>query len=119
LRALWQESLSNSGTQQAQSDILKIAEFAAVPLPQLGADFEQEFYAPVLEALFRSESWLAIVMITDLLARTDRFNVPGTAARTNWSRRLAKTTADLRASPTIRRRMKIVRELLLKSGRAN
>ena len=69
LQALWQETLANSTTQQALSDIMKIAEFAGVSPPQLGANFERDFYAPVLEALFRSESWLTIVMITDLLAR--------------------------------------------------
>jgi len=33
-----------------------------------------------MEALFRCESWIAIVMITDVLARKYRFNVPGTKA---------------------------------------
>ena len=40
----------------------------------------REFYPAIFEALFRSESWIAIVMITDLLGRKDRFNVPGTAS---------------------------------------
>ena len=46
-------------------------------------------------------------MITDLLARKDRFNVPGTAANSNWSRRMQKTVAGLNASPAIRKRMQI------------
>ncbi len=69
-----------------------------------------------MEALFRSESWIAIVMITDLLGRKDRFNVPGTAAKSNWSRRMPKTVADLDASPAIRKRMGFIRELLEKTG---
>jgi len=56
-------------------------------------------------------------MITDLLARRDRFNVPGTAATTNWTRRLPKTISQMRESPAIRRRMKLIRELLEKSAR--
>jgi 4-alpha-glucanotransferase len=56
-------------------------------------------------------------MITDLLARKDRFNVPGTAANSNWSRRMQKTVAGLETSPTIRKRMRIIRELIQKTGR--
>src|SRR5439155_8449366 len=62
LRALWQETFSDSTAQQAQHDLGKIAEFAGVPPPSAQADFDTDFYAPVMEALFRSESWIAIIM---------------------------------------------------------
>lgn len=119
LRALWQEAFARpaSTEQQTRHDLAKIAEFAGIPPPAVGADFDTDFYGPVMEALFRSESWIAIVMITDLLARKDRFNVPGTAANSNWSRRMQKTMAALDASPTIRRRMRFIRELLEKTER--
>jgi 4-alpha-glucanotransferase len=58
------------------------------------------------------------VMITDLLARRDRFNVPGTAGRGNWTRRLPMTIAQLRTSRNVRRRMKLIHQLLETSGRA-
>jgi 4-alpha-glucanotransferase len=121
LRALCQEAVekSNPDEEQARRDVAKIAEFAGSPPFQEGTQFEIDFYPRVMEALFRSESWIAIVMITDLLARKDRFNVPGTAARSNWSRRMAKTVAELDASPTIRKRIRVIRELLQKSGRAS
>jgi 4-alpha-glucanotransferase len=118
LRALWQEAFTSATAQQAQHDLAKIAEFAGVPPPNAEADFDNDFYAPVMEALFRSESWIAIVMITDLLARKDRFNVPGTAASSNWSRRMQKTGAGLDTSPTIQKRIRVIRELLEKTGRA-
>jgi 4-alpha-glucanotransferase len=121
LRALCQEAVekSNPDEQQARHDVAKIAEFAGSPPPQEGTDFENNFYPRVMEALFRSESWIAVVMITDLLARKDRFNVPGTAANSNWSRRMQKTVAGLNASPTIQKRIRVIRELLVKSGRAS
>jgi 4-alpha-glucanotransferase len=119
LRALWQEAFSHSNAQQAQHDLGKIAEFAGVPPPSAQADFDTNFYAPVMEALFRSESWIAIVMITDLLARKDRFNVPGTTGRSNWSRRMQKTGAGLDASPSIQKRVRLIRELLEKTGRVD
>jgi len=119
LRALCQEAVTTSSLseQQSKHDVAKIAEFAGSPLPEEGVEFESAFYPHVMEALFRSESWIAIVMITDLLARKDRFNVPGTAANSNWSRRMQKTVIGLETSPAIRRRMRIIRELLQKTGR--
>lgn len=121
LRALWQEAFAKpvSTEQQTRHDLVKIAEFAGIPPPADGDDFDNDFYGPVMEALFRSESWIAIVMITDLLARKDRFNVPGTAANSNWSRRMHKTVPDLDASATIRKRIRVIREILEKTGRAS
>jgi 4-alpha-glucanotransferase len=70
-----------------------------------------------MEALFKSEAWIAIVMITDLLARKYRFNVPGTAANLNWRRRMQRTVAELRASRRAQARMRLIHELLEKAGR--
>ncbi len=70
-----------------------------------------------MEALFKCQSWIAIVMITDLLARKYRFNVPGTAASSNWIRRMQRTVTELRSSPKERGRMQLIRRLLEKTGR--
>lgn len=56
-------------------------------------------------------------MITDLLLRKDRFNVPGTAKSPNWSRRMHLTVAQLAESPTVRKQMKLIRKFLEESGR--
>jgi len=120
LHKLWEETFERqtSTSEQARFELTKIARFAGLDQETEPMDFEKEFYPAVMEALFKSESWIAIVMITDLLARRYRFNVPGTAASSNWVRRMQRTVADLRSSPTERRRMKLIRELLEKSGRA-
>ena len=68
-------------------------------------------------ALFRSNSWLAIVMITDLLGRKDRFNVPGTAADSNWTRRLHTTVARLGRGHAPDRQLDLIREALAASSR--
>jgi 4-alpha-glucanotransferase len=119
LRALWQEALSGktSDEQQARQTIFKILEFSGVSVSDQPVDFERDFYPNVIEALFRTQSWIAILMITDLLARKDRFNIPGTAANSNWSRRLPNTVAGLETSRTIKKRMRVIRDLLEKTGR--
>jgi 4-alpha-glucanotransferase len=121
LRAMWEEAFEepSSTTEQARQDLAKVAEFAGLPAPNPENNFDRDFYSPVMEALFRCESWIALVMITDLLARKDRFNVPGTAASSNWSRRMWKTVRGLKESPSVRRRMRVIRELLEKSGRVS
>ena len=51
------------------------------------------------------------------LARKDRFNVPGTAASSNWSRRMWKTVRGLKESRSVRKRMQLIRKLLEKTER--
>jgi 4-alpha-glucanotransferase len=70
-----------------------------------------------MEALFRCESWIAIVIITDLLARTYRFNVPGTKANLNWTRRMHRSIAQLSSSRKEQRRMQRIHQLLERTGR--
>ena len=119
LRALWAEA---SGDAKATSDqprfeLEKIAMFAGFRRTSEQIDFEKDFYPAIMAGLFHSESWMAIVMITDLLARKYRFNVPGTAGSGNWTRRMQRSISQLRASKTEQRRMRLIRELLEKSGR--
>jgi 4-alpha-glucanotransferase len=118
IRELWAEALdeTSSTREQAREDLLKIAQFSGIT-PREGLEYERDFYPAMMKALFQSNSWIAIVMITDLLARKDRFNVPGTTVSTNWARRLPKTIAQMRASRSVRRRMKLIRDLLEKARR--
>ena len=119
VRAMWDEAFEHESAtrEQALGDLRKIAEFAGITSLGEDADFDRDFYPAITRALFASNAWTAIVMITDLLARKDRFNVPGTASDSNWSRRLHMTVARLRGSRTVKQRMKLVRSLLQETGR--
>ena len=120
IRKLWEEATeeATSTSDQARFELEKIAKFADFT-PRNGAiDFERDFYPAIMEALFRCESWIAIVMVTDLLARKYRFNVPGTAASSNWTRRMQRSIGQLRSSKKERERINLIRALLEKSGRA-
>jgi 4-alpha-glucanotransferase len=119
IRELWQDATKppSPDSDQARDNLNKIAEFAHFQRSHEPVDYEQDFYPAIMDALFRCESWIAVVMITDLLARSDRFNVPGTAGSGNWTRRMSRTISQLRSSRKERRRMALVRELLNKAGR--
>ena len=119
IRALWEEAFEEqtATTDQARGELIKIARFARIDREIAPGDYEREFYPKIFEALFASNSWIAVVMLTDLLARKYRFNVPGTAADSNWTRRMQRTVSQLRTSRKEQRRMRRVRELLEKTGR--
>jgi 4-alpha-glucanotransferase len=120
IRAFWEEALKLPGSetgQQARATLEKIALFAGLNSKIDQLDYEKDFYPAIMDALFRCNSWIAVVMITDLLARKYRFNVPGTKADLNWTRRIQRSLAKLRSSRKERKRMQLIRELLEKTGR--
>jgi 4-alpha-glucanotransferase len=119
IRALWEEAFEHptATSEQSRFDLAKIAVFAGFNPTIDQVDFEKDFYPAIMEALFKSEAWIAIVMITDLLARKYRFNIPGTKANLNWTRRIRRSLAQLRSSPKERKRMRLIHELLVKTGR--
>jgi 4-alpha-glucanotransferase len=118
IRQLWAEVQDKSSpvAEQARADLIKIAQFASIE-PREELDYMRDFYPAIMGALFKSNAWIAVVMITDLLGRKYRFNVPGTADPGNWTRRLSSTVAKLGKSREVRRQMKIIRDLLKESGR--
>ena len=119
IRALWEDAFEHPTvtSEQSRFDLAKIAAFAGFDPRIDRVDFEKHFYPAIMGALFGSEAWLAIVMITDLLARKYRFNVPGTKANLNWTRRIRRSIAQLISSPKEQRRMRLIHELLVNTGR--
>jgi|tagenome__1003787_1003787.scaffolds.fasta_scaffold20967189_2 4-alpha-glucanotransferase len=119
IRALWEEAFEEqtSTSEQAKGDLMKIAQFAGIDGDISQLNYERDFYRAIMTALFASNAWAAVVMLTDLMARTDRINVPGTATDSNWTRRSQRTIAQLRDSRKERSRMRFIRGLLEKTGR--
>src|SRR4029077_20012581 len=117
LRALWEQVLEHQDSdteRQARATLEKIALFAGLNSKIDQLDYEKDFYPAVMGALFRCNSWIAVVMVTDLLARKYRFNVPGTKANLNWTRRIQRSIAKLRSSRKERQRMQLIRDFLVK-----
>jgi 4-alpha-glucanotransferase len=120
IRALWADALQHQDSdtrQQARTTLEKIALFAGLNSKVDQLDYEKHFYPAIMEALFSCNSWIAVIMITDLLARKYRFNVPGTKADLNWTRRIQRSIANLRSSRKERKRMQLIHEMLEKTGR--
>jgi 4-alpha-glucanotransferase len=120
VRALWEEAFEKpaSTSDQARGEIWRIAEFAGFHHLSEQTNFNRDFYPAIIAALLRSNAWVAVIMITDLLGLKDRFNVPGTAANTNWTRRLRLSVDGLRSNWAVRKRMRLLQQLLEETGRA-
>lgn len=118
IRALWEEGFeqATATSDQARRDLYRIAHFAGLALNER-TSYEKEFFPVTTEALFHSNAWIAIMMITDLLGGKDRFNVPGTATDANWTRRMRMNVSRWRENRVVRQRMRLVRNLLEKTGR--
>ena len=121
LKALWnnlyqatQEPSAEAG--HALEEMRKLAGFAQLP-GQLPRPWDDEVHQCLLSGLFGSNSWIASLMITDLFASEQRFNVPGAIADSNWSERLAQTVGQWSSDPAVVSRMQRVKELLGQSGR--
>lgn len=114
LRALWNRWHGN--VPEGHHELRRLARFASLPDMEV-YPFDELVHARLLEALFRSNSWVAVCMITDLLAREERFNVPGTSADSNWSQRLHLTVETLLDDPAHQRQAQSTRALLVESGR--
>ena len=119
IRALWEEAFEHptATSEQSRFDLERIAAFAGFDPTISHIDFEKDFYPAIMETLFKSNAWIAIVMITDLLARRYRFNVPGTTGSSNWTRRMQRSVTQLQSSRKERKRMQLMHDLLEKTGR--
>ena len=115
LRALWQRW--QLAPPEERAELWKLVRFAGIPPEEAHGGFTDAVLTRLLEALFRSNSWIAICMITDLLARDERFNVPGTSADSNWSQRMHVTVEALGEDPEQRQRTAACRALLERTGR--
>jgi 4-alpha-glucanotransferase len=124
LRALWDrlyakacDASDPSGASEAREEQRKLAGFAAraidPPIP-----WSDDLHEAFLASLFRSNSWMAICMITDLFGTTDRFNVPGAVTESNWSRRIAIPVRKWPDDPATESIRKKVEQFLIETGRS-
>jgi 4-alpha-glucanotransferase len=103
--------------QHAWHEMQKLAAFAKMGPMYSPPAYTDAIREALLGALFSSNAWLAIVMITDFLASEQRFNVPGAIADSNWSARLEESIAEWADDGWIYERMESVRAMIAASGR--
>jgi 4-alpha-glucanotransferase len=119
LRTMWEEhfAASQNGNGGARWELQILPWFCGTHLdnPKPWGDDVHEM---LLRGLFISNSWIAIVMITDLLGSTQRFNVPGAIADANWSARLSQTARAMSRDAAVVEKVARVKRMIRESGRA-
>jgi 4-alpha-glucanotransferase len=114
LKVMWETHAAKAkqGDANALEAMAKLARYAELE-GDLPDEYTPSLHNALVRALLRSNSWLAIFMITDLLGRTERFNIPGVAGD-SWTQRLHVPVAELRHDEA----MPAVRQALQESGRS-
>jgi len=121
LRAWWDHRYHATRAEgqdraSAWDQMVKLTAFAHMhmrePEPWSGT-----LHLALLQALFRSNSWIAVCMITDLFGTDQRFNVPGAVAESNWSERLPHDIPTWRQRPELRDLAAAVTAILKETGR--
>lgn len=102
---------------KAWHEVRRMAAWAGFEVPKI-APFSDEIHETLLKALFASNSWLVICMITDLFATGQRFNVPGAVSASNWSERLETPIRDWDADKALGAKLTRVQGILRETGRA-
>jgi 4-alpha-glucanotransferase len=85
------EGAEAEGCRRILSELLR---FAGIPEVDPDTPFEGNVHESLIKALLDSNSWIAVVMITDLFGTTQRFNVPGAVGSANWTARIAEPVSE-------------------------
>lgn len=83
------------------------------------AEVTLELHSAMCRKLFAAPSRLAVLMITDLFATSQRYNVPGPMSDSNWTERLELKVSEFDAQPSLLSRVKAIEKLAVESGRAS
>lgn len=99
-------------------EVSRLMRFLGLAPEEAPEAFNDLLHRRLLEAVITSPSWLAVLMISDLLGSGQRFNEPGLAGDSNWSQRLDKPLSMYEEEPHYRKLFSWLRQVVRESGRA-
>jgi 4-alpha-glucanotransferase len=122
LAGLWQECWANidagRDAENNRRELQRLMDFAGLNSDDPPREFSDAVHEAFTRAVMKSNSWLAVFQIQDVLGQVERFNTPGSVAETNWTHRLAQTVEQLDADPRLRAKTKLFSRLAKEAGRA-
>jgi 4-alpha-glucanotransferase len=115
---LWADIDAGHNPENARRELQRIMRFVGLEDEEPPRQFTESVHERYLETVLGGASWLAVFQITDVFAQTERFNVPGSAADTNWSYRLPHTVRQLMQDPHLASKAETFSQLAKKSNRS-
>lgn len=116
---IWRNIEAGRNVNENRRELRYIMEFAGLPKESVPREFTSAVHEGYLRRVARSNSWLAVVMITDVFAQTARFNTPGDVGHENWSARMAHTVKELDGIPGLAAKAKTFTRLMQEAGRGS
>lgn len=121
LAAAWQEAWdkidAGEEVEHHRQELRRLMDFAGLQGQDPPREFTDAVHEAIARTILQSNSWLVVFQITDVLGQTERFNVPGSTADTNWSYRLPYTVRELEDNPKLRAKAERFSRLARASGR--
>ena len=115
-RELWEGA--DKGNDGARWDLKCWMKFCGLDGKEAPREFNDQTHEMILRGVLKSNSWLAVLMITDVFGTEDRFNVPGAVTEGNWSYRLAKTVQALDEDAELLRKAQMFSKLIKETHRS-
>jgi 4-alpha-glucanotransferase len=117
---MWRELLTRAdkGDDGARWDLKCWMKFCTHANEQPPREFDDKTHEMILRGVLKSNSQLALFMITDVFGTEDRFNVPGAVSEGNWSYRLNNTVAEFDREPQLLHKTQMFERLIHETHRA-
>jgi 4-alpha-glucanotransferase len=97
----WRNIDSGKDADENRRELRRFMDFAGLAGEEPPRAFTDRLHEAFLRRVMRANSWLAVVMITDVFGQTGRFNTPGSTSADNWTMRMAATVAGLDQDPVL------------------
>jgi 4-alpha-glucanotransferase len=115
--AHWHSIDSGHDVEENRRELRRLMDFAGLGAGPAPRAFTDELLEGYLRRVVHSNSWLVVVLITDLFGQTARFNTPGPVSADNWTTRLDRTVAELDQDPSLLARTQRFTRLLAEANR--
>jgi len=106
-------------SKKGQKELQQLMQFLGRNPENPPAEFDEELLVCFMKTLLESPCWLTVMMITDLLGTTQRFNVPGLASSSNWSQRMSEPINSYETNSSYSNKIKSFASLIEDTGRAS
>jgi 4-alpha-glucanotransferase len=113
LVARWHGPDGDNGWQE----IRRLMRFLDLDPDQPPEQYNNQLAESFFETLLNSDTWLAVLMVTDLLGLKLRFNEPGPASPYNWSQRLAHPLAWYESNEPFSTYIQLLKNVIARSER--